>query len=103
MKTTTPIIRQHEKMWDIPKLRKECIAALVVWHVLYDLGLESRSNTVTVTRDLLMEETRYKTARTISKALTALDKAGWIERSRIHWGLEITLIWQTPVEVIHEI
>lgn len=62
-------------------LNRKCRSAAVVWVALQDMASERGSHLVTPTREELMTRTGISRTQTISKALTALDKAGWIERN----------------------
>ena len=72
--------RRRKKQWALSKVCRACRSAPAVWLVLADLAAERRSHLVTPTRELLSRVSGVRGLKTVSKALTTLHNAGWIER-----------------------
>jgi hypothetical protein len=73
--------RRHHRRTpkSLPELARDCRSALILWVALLDMAKESGRAALTPTRSELSAQTSLS-IKTISSALTALDKAGWIER-----------------------
>jgi len=71
--------RRHP--WPLAKLVKENRAAPAVWLALNELA--AGSPVVTPTRARLCEASGLNRLPTISRALSALEKAGWIHRKHV--------------------
>lgn len=89
--TTTPTthrraVRRRGKPWSLIRLHRECWAAPTVFLALVQLGNERGSPVVTPTREVLSALTGIRRLPTITAALTALDKANWIQRFIIPVG-----------------
>ncbi|MBK9120701.1 MAG: hypothetical protein IPM18_14065 [Phycisphaerales bacterium] len=65
----------------VRELHKACSAAPVVYLALLDLA--GRSTVCTPTRETLSAATGIPRLKTISAALTALEKASWIRRAHV--------------------
>ena len=69
----------RRKPWSLAKLHRACHSAPVVWLALQELADARGSARVTPTRAELCKLTGIRKPDTVSKALTALRKAAWIE------------------------
>ncbi len=65
-----------KKTWTLPRVLKKQPSAAAVWLALYEMKLQRGSSLVTPTRAMLAAQANL-CEKTISKCLTALDKAGW--------------------------
>lgn len=73
--------RQRRSRWTLARLRRGHSFAPAVWLALQELA-RGRS-TCTPTRETLAELIGIRRHKSISAALTVLDKAGWIEREHV--------------------
>lgn len=73
--------RQRRSRWTLARLSRACRFAPAVWLALQELA-RGRS-TCTPTRETLAELIGIRRHKSISAGLTALEKAGWIEREHV--------------------
>jgi hypothetical protein len=66
----------------LAELHADRPSAAAVYLALLDLSAERKSNVVTPTRELLAERTGVN-VKSVSNALTALQRAGWIARAHV--------------------
>lgn len=76
-------VKARPKLATLAELRTACRDAPVVWLALCELAAERGSNYVTPTRAKLSEMTGVTRLKNISAGLTALHRAGWIQRELI--------------------
>lgn len=72
--------RARRKIWPLAKLAATCSRAPVVWLALLDMRAERGSCVLTPTRETLAAATGIRRLPTLSRALTTLENAGWLER-----------------------
>lgn len=75
--------RRSKPPWTLAQVRTECSSAPTVWLALMDMAEERGSSVLTPTRQILSEATGIKKLATVSMALSALDRARWIDRVHI--------------------
>lgn len=73
-----PSRRLKTPPWSLARVWKEDCSAVCVWQALE--AMANGKQVVTPTRDRLSKATGIKRLPTISKALTTLERAGWILR-----------------------
>ena len=74
---------RRARQWPISKVLAKSPTALAVWIALVDEAESRRSNIATPTREELARAAGIKRLKTISTALTLLDRAGWIARTLV--------------------
>jgi hypothetical protein len=75
--------KPRPRQWTLAELRKACGSAPTVWLALTDMATDRSSAIVTPTRQMIADATGIKKPLTISRALTALECGGWIDRAHI--------------------
>lgn len=76
--------RGRRAPWTAARLFRACRSAPAVWLALCELAQErGGAAVVTPTRDELAKRAGVSRLPTISAALTALERAGWIERAHV--------------------
>lgn len=75
--------RRRKTAWTLAQLYGKCPSALAIWDVLETLGAIRGSGIVTPTRTQLAELTGIHRLPTISRGLTVLEEAGWIDRAHV--------------------
>ena len=75
--------KRRPKPWTLAQVRTECSSAPTVWLALMDMAEERGSSVLTPTRQILSEATGIKKHATVSMALSALERARWIDRVHI--------------------
>lgn len=72
-------------LWTLQQVWSACPSAVPVWVELNEMAARRGSAVVTPTRQALADATGIA-VKTVSAALTTLDKAGWIERQQVQMG-----------------
>jgi len=73
--------RRHQ--WPLAKVVRACPSAASVWLAMLDLAGERGSALITPTRKQLAALSGIGKLATVSRALTTLERAGWIVREHI--------------------
>jgi len=73
--------RRRGKQWTLLQVKAECRSALIVWCALLEMAGERGSRMIFPTHKRLEELTGIKRPGTLSKSITTLDAAGWIQRT----------------------
>jgi len=76
-------VQSRPRQWTLEEVYKACHAAVVVYVALEDLDAERRSRLVTPTRAQIAVMTGITRKPTLSKALTNLEQAHWIQRTHV--------------------
>ncbi len=75
--------QRRRKPWTLAKVHQTCRSAPAVWVALGGLAAANGSRLVTPTREQLANATGIRRHKTISTALTALERAAWIDRTHV--------------------
>ena len=86
---------KKQRQWSLAKVTKECRSAPVVWVALLDLSEFRGSPVVTPTREELSKLSGIPRVKTISRALTILEQAGWI--ARVHVPVSVRNVRQATL------
>ncbi|MFH0983387.1 MAG: helix-turn-helix domain-containing protein [Planctomycetota bacterium] len=78
--------KPRAKPWPLADVYRASHAAPVVWLALLDLADKRGTPVVTPTREGLAKATGIDRHKSISRALTALEQAGWIDRRHVPVG-----------------
>ena len=76
-------VKRRRKQWSLAKLCDKCPSVALVWLALLDMAAERGSSVLTPTRETLARATGIRKHRTISKSLTRLEDAAWIDRVHV--------------------
>lgn len=76
-------VRKRRKVRTLAALVAICPSAAIVWIALCDFAAVRRSSVVTPTRQDIADASGINRVATISRALTALVSAGWIDRCHV--------------------
>lgn len=76
-------MKRRRQQWTIAQVYGKRPTALVVWTALCDMADERGSSVLTPTRAHLSGLTGITRHKTISAALTTLEKAGWVDRVHV--------------------
>jgi hypothetical protein len=75
--------RKRRPAWPLSKVVAVCRSAPAVWLALQNISEERRTHIVTPTRTDLSQRCGVARANTISRALSTLEEAGWLEREHV--------------------
>jgi len=75
--------RKRKPAWPLSKVVAVCRSAPAVWLALQNISEERRTHIVTPTRTDLSQRSGVARANTISRALSTLEEAGWLEREHV--------------------
>ena len=86
---------RKQREWSLARVTKACRSAPIVWLALLDLSEFRGSPVITPTREELSKLSGIPRVKTISRALTILEQAGWI--ARIHVPISVRNVRQATL------
>lgn len=78
--------RRRGAAWSLARVCERGFLAIAVWQALVDLARDRNSLIVTPTREMLGAAIGRKRHKSISRALTILERARWISRMHVPVG-----------------
>lgn len=84
--------RKRTPVWELARLVEACRSAPIIWVGLCEAAAKHKRRRFGITREQLAKRSGILRLPTISSALAALERAGWIRRSHVYRGDGVTLL-----------